>query len=351
MRPRLLPLVLTVLLGGCGGIGPGLLDRDLLDYAKAMSDGQKRQTLFNVVRLRYGDAPVFLSTNQLISGYTIEGTAQAGVNAYPNQPKSSYFGAQATAGYIDHPTFTFTPVTGDQYAESYIRPLSLVQLLPLAQSGMPIDVILRLGVQAIGELQNSNPLNGPARGGSPDFFRLLADLRRLQAANVLGLRLQKETNRVRIFLYLSATGDPDLRRIGAEVRRLFGIDANAREVELVYGFGRPEHNRVTVLTRPILAMLVAVGSEIDVPEEDVRAGLTMETVRTAVPSMRPVITIHSGPAPPPVSFVSLKYQGRWFWVDSADFQSKAALTALELLYSIAEASHPSQTPLITIPVG
>jgi hypothetical protein len=351
MQPWLLPIILTFLLEGCGGIGPSVLGRDLLDYAKAMSDSQKRQTLFNVVRLRYGDGPVFLSTSQLISGYTVQGTAQASVNTFPSAPASSFFGAQGAVGYIDHPTFTFTPVTGDQYAESYIRPLSPVQLLPLAQSGLPIDVLLRLGVQAIGDLQNSNPLNGPTRAGSPDFFRLLADLRTLQVASALSLRFQKETNSVRVFFHLSESADPDLRRVAAETRRLLGIDPDAREFEVMYGYGHLDHNRVTVLTRSILAMLAAVGSEIEVPEEDIRAGLTLETVHPVVPTMRPVITIHSGSAQPPVSFVSLKYQDRWFWVDNADFKSKAALTVLEVLHSIAESSHTPQAPLITIPVG
>jgi len=194
MGTRLLFLFLAFHLVGCVGIGPPLLSRDQLDYADALSKAQKRQMLFNVVRLRYGDVPVFLSASQIISGYTLQGTAQAGVNAYPNVPKSSSFSAQGTLDYIDHPTFTFTPVVGEQFAESYIRPLSPAQLLPLAQSGLPVDVLLRMGVQAIGDLQNSNPLSGSARAGSPDFFRLLADLRMLQVANALSLRLQKETS-------------------------------------------------------------------------------------------------------------------------------------------------------------
>ena len=67
--------------------------------------------------------------------------------------------------------------------------------------------------------------------------------------------------------------------------------------------------------------------------------------------MTPLITIHSGPDPPPATFVSLNYRGRWFWVDDGDFRSKAALSVLELLHSIAESGHAPQAPMITIPVG
>jgi hypothetical protein len=356
--PPLALLLALLLLPGCIPFGPRVLSSDHLEYAKALSDAQKRATLFNIVRLRYGDVPVFLSTSQVISGYTLQGTAQAGVNSYPSYPAGSFFSAQGTVDYSNHPTFTFTPVTGEQFAESYIRPLAPAQLLPLAQSGLPVDALLRLGVQAIGELQNSNPLGGPTRAGSPDFFRLLADLRTLQLANALSLRLQRdigaapeEKGRVRIFFLLADRNDAKIREVAAETRRLLGIDRSAREFEVVYGHGPAVHNRVAVLTRSILSMLVEVGSQIDVPEQDIGAGRTIATVPPAMPGMAPVITVHSGAEPPPATFVALNYRGRWYWVDDGDFASKAALSVLDLLHSIAESGHAPQAPVITIPVG
>jgi hypothetical protein len=119
----------------------------------------------------------------------------------------------------------------------------------------------------------------------------------------------------------------------------------------VYGHGHLGHNRVAVLTRSILAMLVEVGSQVEVPEQDIRAGRTLATAPPAAPGTGPIITIHSGSAQPADTFVSLAYRGRWYWIDDGDLQSKAALTVLELLHSIAESGHAPQAPLITIPVG
>jgi hypothetical protein len=45
---------------GCASIGPGTVTRDRFDYVTAISDSWKSQMLFNLVKLRYGDAPVFL---------------------------------------------------------------------------------------------------------------------------------------------------------------------------------------------------------------------------------------------------------------------------------------------------
>jgi hypothetical protein len=177
-------------------------------------------------------------------------------------------------------------------------------------------------------------------------------------ANALSLRLQRdigaapeEKGRVRIFFLLADRNDAKIREVAAETRRLLGIDRSAREFEVVYGHGPAVHNRVAVLTRSILSMLVEVGSQIDVPEQDIGAGRTIATVPPAMPGMAPVITVHSGAEPPPATFVALNYRGRWYWVDDGDFASKAALSVLDLLHSIAESGHAPQAPVITIPVG
>src|ERR1041384_8699983 len=69
---KMVLLLLTV--GGCVSIGPGTVVRDRFDYISAISDSWKSQMLLNLVKLRYGDAPVFLDVGSVISQYAIEGT-------------------------------------------------------------------------------------------------------------------------------------------------------------------------------------------------------------------------------------------------------------------------------------
>jgi hypothetical protein len=82
---RVLCLCLAVLaVAGCHSIGPGNVTRDRFDYTAAVADSWKSQMLLNLVKIRYGDAPVFLDIGQIVAGYSFNRklTASATVPVY-----------------------------------------------------------------------------------------------------------------------------------------------------------------------------------------------------------------------------------------------------------------------------
>jgi hypothetical protein len=81
----MISLWLLLLLSGCASIGPQTVPRDRFDYTAAISDSWKNQMLFNMVKIRYGDAPVFLDVSSVISQYAIQGVINFGatINSYP----------------------------------------------------------------------------------------------------------------------------------------------------------------------------------------------------------------------------------------------------------------------------
>src|SRR5262249_35172488 len=84
--------LLVQTLAGCNPIGPRRLQNDQLDYSLMLSEGNKRQTLFNLIRLRDGDPPMFASVQQMVAGYTLQGTVQAGLQASGGSVVSGTFG-------------------------------------------------------------------------------------------------------------------------------------------------------------------------------------------------------------------------------------------------------------------
>jgi hypothetical protein len=164
---------------------------DQLAYLRALGEGEKSSTLLNVVRIRYGDSPTFLEPTQVISGYQLQRNVTGGFEAFPSAGASTYLSGSVSAQLQESPTFTFQPLSGEQFARSYVRPLAASDLLPLAMSGMPVDVLFRLGVQSVNGYSNAVALTETGAAGSPEFFRLLWDLRRLQIAGLLAIRLSQ----------------------------------------------------------------------------------------------------------------------------------------------------------------
>jgi hypothetical protein len=81
-------------------------------------------------------------------------------------------------------------------------------ILPLASSGIPIDLLLRITVQSIGGLSNAAMLGGSNGNGSPGFFELLAALRRLQLAGELSIDSAAGPGSGHVSLRLGVTHDP-----------------------------------------------------------------------------------------------------------------------------------------------
>src|SRR3954447_25097618 len=67
----LLPLFVLV---GCDSMGPGTVARDRFDYAGSVGESWKSQMLLNLVKIRYGDIPVFMDVGQVVAGYSMQRT-------------------------------------------------------------------------------------------------------------------------------------------------------------------------------------------------------------------------------------------------------------------------------------
>jgi hypothetical protein len=341
---------------GCANFGTTRFYEDQVGYSRAVGEADKTNTLLNVARIRYADAPVVLQPTQVISGYQLQRNVSGGFEAFPAANPSTFVNAAASAQLQQSPTFTFQPLSGAQVAQSFLHPLPPADLLPFVMGDVPVDVLFRLTVQSINGLSNTLALAQTGAAGSPDFFALLHDLRLLQMAGLVSVTSHEKTARPtshgnsepsRLYLSFASTRDPALMEVVEEVKRLLNIPPAANEAEVFYGVNA-QPGQVAIRTRSMLNVLAQVSLQIDVPQDDIARHLTLPTVGNIGPEHRPVVIIHSGAAAPADVFTSVDYHQTWFWISEDDFDSKLAFSVLQVLLALGR-SEVTPGAIVTIP--
>jgi hypothetical protein len=356
LQPAL--LLLTVLgLVGCASIGPGTVARDRFDYTTAVAESWKSQMLLNLVKLRYGDTPVFLDVGQIISGYTLEtalsasGTLFNSSGVVPGVPDSN-IGLGAQGRYTDRPTITYTPLVGERFARSLMTPLPPPAILSLIQAGYPVDAVLRLAVHEVNGIRNRYGGDLRARPADPEFYALLRDLRRIQAAGGIGMRVQRTEGGGAIVMTFRQKIDAATAEAIFSVRQRLGLDPEAQEIRVVYGSVAASDKELAILSRSILEILVDLASFISVPEAHVlerRVGPTHEDEAGLEGPLRPLIRIGNAAQRPGDAFAAVRYRDHWFTIDDHDIPSKRLFTFLMFLFTLVETGSKEGAPVITIP--
>jgi hypothetical protein len=353
-RKALLCAVLCVCVAasGCTSLGANRLKADQVDYARALGEAKKREILAAIVGIRFADSPAFLSVSQIIAAYTFDATAGSSLSA--GDTTQNFAAANGSVSYSNHPTFTFTPTTGPAFAAAYIRPLAPALVLPLAESAIPIDLLLRITVQSIGGLQNANALGGPNANGSVGFFELIQALRRLQLAGQLNVESHDEDKGGGVYFTLGATTSGESGQTSADlalVRRLLKLSPKTKTYEVVYGQSAQRGERIPMVTRSVLGILTDLGAQISVPDELVASGSTKTTIGLIGVETRPTIVVNVGKKAPEDAYIDIRYGPSHYWIDRGDFDSKYAFTVVQMLMALAETNQDAKTPIVTIPAG
>jgi hypothetical protein len=356
-----LRLPLLVLLSACATIGAGSVNRDRLDYAEALASSWKEQMLLNIVKLRYADTPVFLEVSSVISSYQLQsqvsllGTVSSGLT--PNLPDTVGRGATlgATGSYTDRPTITYTPLQGDKFTRSLLRPIAPAAVFQLVQAGYPIDLIFQLTVRAINGIYNRSNRPMGIREADPEFYPLLDALRRLQLSEAIGFRLEKRgPEETSLITFRGNKVTPAVEQDGRFIRTVLGLQPDTRELNLTFGAVPRSAQELALLTRSMLEILLELGARLEAPATDVQEGSTLPVPSPrpdSGPRDQPLVNIHSSEEPPTNVFVAVRYSDHWFWIDNRDFRSKSIFSFLLLLTSLAETGVTPQAPVITVPAS
>jgi hypothetical protein len=347
--------LLTLAMSGCSSFGPGTVSRDRVDYLGAVSESWKEQTLLNIVRLRYGDAPTFLDVSSVISSYTFQAQVSA-AGQTSNAPVSTFGNIGAGAVYIDRPTISYTPVAGQKFTKSLLNPIPPSSIFELTQSGFPVDRVLQVTVRALNGVYNRSSLGARSREADPDFYPLLDALRRLQLSESVSLRLEKRGGEEVAKLILKRNGlSPEVQRDLQFVLKALNVKPN-KDGELIVTFGALSRSddELAVLSRSMLEILLEISAGIEVPDDHVSQGRTRAATRQADaenPRDRPLVQIHSGANSPATPFTAVRYRDTWYWVDDSDLGSKSIFAFLMMFFSLAETGVTPQAPVLTLPAS
>ncbi|MGH7149153.1 MAG: hypothetical protein ACREIU_00570 [Planctomycetota bacterium] len=341
------------LLGGCFGLGPNRVAHDRADYSDAISESWKRQTLLNVVKLRYLDPPIFVEVGQIVAGYSLETAVDVRGQLSSStaiQGDSALFGAAGK--FTDRPTITYTPLTGNQFVRALMTPLTPASVFFTIQSGWPADGVLLATLASLNGLRNQETSISGATPPDPDFLRALQLFRSIQLSGCVGMRVKQDVQKQEstiLTLRAQGVGEETMAEI-RELRRLLRLDPEATEFSLVFG-GVPADNReVAVITRSLLHILTTMAAQVEIPAEDLEQGRATPGLPAGdeAAERHRLVRVRSSNRKPSDASVAVPYRGHWFWIDDRDLRSKRAFAFMLMLFTLSDTGQKEALPLITI---
>lgn len=324
---------------------------DQFDHAEALRDAWKEQMLLNMVGLRYAEAPMFLKVASVINQYTIAGQVDIATPGYDPQ---SVVNPPLTVGgrYSDSPTITYLPLSGAEFTRSVLTPIPPQSIMSLIQAGWRVDLLFRLTVRSINGISIGETIGQTTEGSQ--FYELISLQVEVQQTGGLSFRVEQRGEEDVAIVRID-DGDPsedsDQER---RINEILGLDPNATEYRLVFCRTASSSGEIAILTRSILEMLANLSKWIDVPPEHITSGRTQPQPPTDAMEkygFEPLVAVHSSMARPDDAFVSVRYEGRWYWIDHDDFPSKRTLTFMQLMFSLAESAGGQAAPVVTVQAG
>lgn len=377
---RLCALAMMLAVADCSSIGPATIKRDRNDYSTAMANSWKELQLLNIVKYRYFDPPVFLDVPSVVSQQELEARAQATSQLFAHQLTTvsgtqDFFNLEARGRYIDRPTISYTPISGQALVDLLLRPTPPATIFATIDAGYPAVFIMDRTVKSINDLYNYSLI--PSRGGRPEdprFRQLIEAIGRLQHAGAIAARTTagdeksssttlrssgggseargpSDSKPLVTILYFRRHASPAAEHDIRLVKSLLGLDPGRDEFKVT---GGPRHTpeEIAVDARSLQEILEELASGVDVPAQDVTAGrATSVPAIVENPASPPLIHIHSGPAPPEDAYSAVYYQNLWFWIDNDDLTSKLDFIFLMVFSALTESRSIPQVPLVTISAG
>lgn len=334
-----LSVSLVTLMSGCSTTQLGQVPKTRENYNKAIDTSENEQFLLNIVRMHYGNSPYFVGVDSVTTQSTlrtkVEGQMFTTRDAVMPGP---FWNIAPTVEFTEAPTITYTPLQGTKYVSGMMTPLSIDRIGMLQSSGWDLPTVLKLTINRIGSLDNSEISRHVVAGGSeenPEFSNFVNYLTQLGQKGAITHSLTSYRDHPAILLQTT----PDA---GKQISSMLHLKNSHTQFILsqyaVNTPGTPE-NMIYMQTRSLLGILNYLANY--VPEDASRTQKQTKGYFYALVS-------NSEPAN---AMVKIDYKGKWYYIANDDATSKSILILLKVIYSLQLGDIKANLPMVVIPVG
>ena len=351
--PWIISLLAALLVSGCTSIGPSTIERDRFEYSSAIAESWKEMMLLNIVKIRYGDTPIFLEVGSVVNQYILERELQAIAGLRSGDLIGDGLELGGKGKYSDRPTITYSPLVGEKFYKSLLTPIPPHALFLLIQSGWNADFLLRVCLTAINDLYNSSEKRMSTHEADKGFDELLDLLTEMQSTGGLGSRLvDREGEKTIIFFRQNLSAQ--IEKNSLRIAELLGLDSNANEYRLVYGSTAADDREIAMLTRSMFDIIAELSQFVHIPKHHVqenRASPGAISKASSFEEIRSRVFVKHASERPKDPFLAVKYRDYWFYIEDTDFRSKRMFSFLLFLLSLAEGGGEGLAPVLTLPTG
>jgi len=273
--------IALVFLTGCTTIGPQTVPRDRFDYNTAIADSWKEQTLLNIVKLRYADMPLFVEVASVVSGYTLEsGVSLGGSISSKNAVQGDFFDFGTSGKFTDRPTITYAPITGDKFNESFMTPIPPKLILFMLQSGWKSEMMFPIVLEAVNGLRSGMLTGKLDDRGDLGYYRMIELMQIIQESGNVSMRVKKskEGKETTVLFFYRDRLPPEIHAAIKELEELLGLRPGLNELNVTYGIIPETDQELTMQTRSMLQIMIAMATQIDVPPGHVEDGRTVPSL-------------------------------------------------------------------------
>lgn len=357
-RKVILLLTITMLMTGCYSFGPDELRGTRPLYNAAIVDSQNEQFIQNIVRLHYRDPTFFLDVVSVTASLKMDLSAGLDQSAFDLKSGGADL-LQFSAGgsYTNAPTIAYTPLQGEGFVKSILKPISIENMFALAGSGWSNQRLMSLCVERINGLENAPSASGPTPNHPPrhtDLFkRLLQIFDELRNENLIIPRINPDTRETQLEIKPSAEHQAAI----LEIKQLLGLDPNLEIYHINSDFLVHKPDTISIRNRSLMSIFFYLSNNVDTPKEHKEAGLVTVTknrdgsefdwAKTAAGSL---FHIRQSDTQPDMAFVTIPYRGQWFYLADNDLESKSTFMLLIQLFRLQAGAAKSGGPTLTLPV-